>query len=432
MSALHVLGVRGHYSSQGAGKIRHLAPAGQSFLVFHLSACYEEWCLIPKFGNQAACPLEGGFPLGSFRCKVWDGCTTEREIMSLRRSPWKWLLILPSFVGKWQYLHKWWIGQEMILIHFSPSDHLGKLISKSKFHLFLFIFSLKAKWGREILECCSFLWGKAIAEASVMSKRLCWVLSTIPAEALVNLLSIWREQDRDALAVFTRWDISFYVYFLTLFPWSVYSLNFSHHRLPGSLRMPAHSLPRLLSQDAHRHKEEWKGLTGSHEMVPALWLAGQEVNFAGSLVPLLSDQNTRSRRTRFFHNRSSSVEDRACCIEDARQTLAQWMKEGVVHIPFSPKSARKSVLPGKVNSTHGHSNRWNIVAVFSWCEMDQPTKKSILVMRVMGTGFFQSNQKLSCWPSNFGISVPLKLKQWFRKMNAHSRSFIHCLILHHS
>jgi hypothetical protein len=76
---------------------------------------------------------------------------------------------LPFFIGNGTVCLNGDLGRRLLWFIISPSNYLSKSISKSKFYLSVFIFSLKAEKGREIPDCYNFLWGAATMGADITS-----------------------------------------------------------------------------------------------------------------------------------------------------------------------------------------------------------------------------------------------------------------------
>lgn len=181
----------------------------------------------------APCPLEGGFPWGNFKFKVGGSCI-EWEITSLRCWPWKSPVLSAILYWKMAGFAKWQIGQETILIYFSPSDHLSKFISKRKFYLPFFIILTTSQVRQRNPRMLQFSLGKSNYGSWYYQQKAPLSIKCMSPVGLVNLLWIWLGKDRDPLAFFICWGLRF---LSLLFPFLIFLVG-----LPFEFANTIHSL----------------------------------------------------------------------------------------------------------------------------------------------------------------------------------------------
>lgn len=84
--------------------------------------------------------------------------------------------------------------------------------------LLSFIFSLKAKWAGQILECCNFLWAKTTVDAGIIRESA----QVLGVSCGFGKSAFTVDQERRG----TCWDLSVYVYFfLFSISWPAFYLH---------------------------------------------------------------------------------------------------------------------------------------------------------------------------------------------------------------
>lgn len=203
------------------------APLGSGPVLAVRSEAWCWWCWLPAHWRE-------GFHEEISNSKLEAAALSEREITSLRCWPWKSPVLSAILYWKMAGFAKWQIGQETILIYFSPSDHLSKFISKRKFYLPFFIILTTSQVRQRNPRMLQFSLGKSNYGSWYYQQKAPLSIKCMSPVGLVNLLWIWLGKDRDPLAFFICWGLRF---LSLLFPFLIFLVG-----LPFEFANTIHSL----------------------------------------------------------------------------------------------------------------------------------------------------------------------------------------------